>query len=44
MSTTYSPKKRKRLKTHGFLNRSKTKGGQAILKRRRMKKRTRITV
>lgn len=43
MSTTYQPKKRKRAKTHGFLVRSKTKGGQKMLKRRRSKGRARIS-
>lgn len=28
MSITYQPKKKKRKKTHGFLTRSKTKGGK----------------
>ncbi len=43
MSTTYQPKKRKRQKTHGFLVRSKTKGGRRIINRRRKNGRKRIT-
>ena len=42
MSTTYQPKKRKRQKTHGFLVRSKTKGGRRIINRRRKNGRKRI--
>ena len=43
MSTTYQPKKRKRQKTHGFLVRSKTKGGRRTINRRRKNGRKRIT-
>ena len=43
MSLTYNPKKRKRAKTHGFLSRSKTPGGKAILSRRRAKGRTKLS-
>ncbi len=32
---TYQPKKRKRMRTHGFLARSKSPGGRKVLKRRR---------
>ncbi|MES3031458.1 MAG: 50S ribosomal protein L34 [Patescibacteria group bacterium] len=44
MSFTYQPKKRKRAKTHGFLVRSKSTSGRAVLKRRRTKGRKRIAV
>lgn len=44
MSITYQPKKKKRAKTHGFLVRSKSPGGRGMLKRRRSKGRSKISV
>ncbi|MEK7562200.1 MAG: 50S ribosomal protein L34 [Patescibacteria group bacterium] len=44
MSFTYSPKKKKRARTHGFLRRKLTKNGRKVIKRRRAKGRARLTV
>lgn len=41
---TYQPKKLKRLRKHGFLKRNRTKGGRAVIKRRRLKGRKKIAV
>ena len=44
MSRTYQPKKKKRVRTHGYLARKKSAGGKAVLKRRRQKGRKRIAL
>jgi large subunit ribosomal protein L34 len=44
MSQTYQPKKRKRVKTHGFRARTKTRTGKNLLRRRRAKGRKKLTV
>jgi large subunit ribosomal protein L34 len=44
MSQTYNPKKKKRVRTHGFLTRNTTKGGKKVLKRRRAKGRKKLSV
>jgi len=41
---TYQPHRKRRLRTHGFRARMKTRGGRSIINARRRKGRTRLTV
>ena len=40
----YQPKKLKRVRKHGFRSRMETKGGQKVIKRRRVVGRARVTI
>ncbi|OGK13876.1 50S ribosomal protein L34 [Candidatus Roizmanbacteria bacterium RIFCSPLOWO2_02_FULL_37_19] len=41
---TYQPKKLKRKRRFGFMSKNRTKSGRAVIKRRRLKGRKKLTV
>jgi len=41
---TWQPKKRRRMRVHGFLKRMSTRGGRSVIKARRAKGRKNLTV
>jgi large subunit ribosomal protein L34 len=44
MKRTYQPSKVRRQRTHGFLVRMKTRGGRSVIRARRAKGRSRLSV
>lgn len=44
MKRTWQPKRKKRLRVHGFLKRMMSTGGKKVIKNRRAKGRKRLTV